>query len=151
MVSRARNRGTLLTAAAWLALGCERVDFSASLGPRGIRADGLTGQTARALVGRWFSTASAPSGAGADYTVETTWEFASDGTATRTVSVRTPVGQLIETGRTRAEWRAGAGALTLIFGPPSPLQILTVPYAIDYTIEGTILYLDGVAFLRVGP
>ena len=64
--------------------------------------------------------------------------------------MRTAQGQVIETTQSRLGWRAGRGLLTLEFGPPT-LRTLRVPYSIAYGVEGTVLYIQGVPYLRTGP
>jgi len=146
MVLRAVCGPTLLVVALALsAVGCDRVDVAASLGPGGF-AGGL-GQTADAVVGRWIRTAGVPTAGGAGYLTETAWEFRADGTATRTVITRTAFGQAVAVDRTRAAWRAGAGVLLLDLGPPS-YRRLRVPFAVEYDVSGTVLYLDGEPYVR---
>jgi len=139
----------LVIALALGAVGCERVTVAASLGPGGFA--GGRGQTADALVGRWIRTAGVPTAGGdgylTGYLTETAWEFRADGTATRTVITRTAFGQAVALDRTRAAWRAGAGVLLLDLGPPS-YRLLRVPFAIEYDIGGTLLYLDGEPYVR---
>ena len=146
MKLREMRRRMLLTASLPLALvvaGCERVDFAASLGPSG---GIVAGQGASSLVGRWFRVESG-SGFGGT-TTETSWEFAADGTAIRTITVRTPQGQVVETTKSQLGWSAGRGLLTLAFGPPT-LHTLRVPYSISYGVDGTVLFIQGVPYLRV--
>ena len=145
MTSRTMRRQTLLIASlALVAAGCERVDIAGSLGTGRVTA----GQGTGSLIGRWFRVEGA-TGFGGTVT-QTTWEFASDGTALRTITVRTAQGQVIETTQSRLGWRAGRGLLTLDFGPPTR-RTLQVPYSIAYGVEGTVLYIQGVPYLRTGP
>jgi hypothetical protein len=142
MKLRTMRRWMLLTASlALVAAGCERVDFAASLGPGGI----VAGQSASSLVGRWFRVESG-SGFGGT-TTETSWEFAANGTAIRTITVRTPQGQTLETTKSQLGWSAGRGLLTLAFGPPT-LHRLRVPYSISYGVDATVLFIQGVPYLR---
>lgn len=136
-------RQLLLTASMALAVaGCESVEIAGSLGTGGL----TRGQNASFLIGRWFRVEGA-AGFGGTVT-HTSWEFRVDGTAIRTVTVRTPEGQVIESATSQLGWRAGRGVLTLSFDQPTP-RALSVPYAIDYGVQGTVLYLQGVPYLRV--
>ena len=143
MALRTMRRQLLLTASiALAAAGCESVEIAGSLGTGGL----ARGQNAAFLVGRWFRV---ENGAGFGGTVtQTAWEFRVDGTAIRTLTVRTPEGQVLESTQSRLGWRAGRGVLTLTFEEPL-LRSLSVPYSIDYGVQGTVLYLQGVPYLRV--
>ena len=143
MTLRRMRRPLLLTASlALVAAACESVEIAGSLGTAGV----TRGQSASFLIGRWFrvETASAIGGT----VTQTSWEFRADNTAIRTVTVRTAEGQVIETTQSELGWRAGRGVLTLQFGQPV-LHTLSVPYSIDYGVQGTVLYLQGLAYLRV--
>jgi hypothetical protein len=145
MALRTMRRQLLLTASiALVAAGCESVEITGSLGTGGL----TRGQSASFLVGRWFRVESA-AGFGGTVT-QTSWEFRIDGTATRTVTVRAPEGEVLETTQSQLGWRAGRGVLTLAFDQPT-LRTLSVPYAIEFGVQGTVLYLQGVPYLRVEP
>ena len=143
MALRTMHRQLLLTASiALAAAGCESVEIAGSLGTGGL----TRGQSASFLVGRWFRV---ESGAGFGGTItQTSWEFRVDGTAIRTLTVRSPEGDVLESSQSQLGWRAGRGVLTLEFGPPT-LRALSVPYSIEYGVQGTVLYLQGVPYLRV--
>ena len=143
MALRTMRRQLLLTASIALAtLGCESVEIAGSLGTGGL----TRGQNASFLVGRWFRVES-EAGFGGTVT-HTSWEFRVDGTAVRTVNVRSPEGDVLESSQSQLGWRAGRGVLTLTFDSPVP-RALSVPYAIEYGVQGTVLYLQGVPYLRV--
>ncbi len=145
MTLRPMHRQMLLAASlALLAAGCESVEIAGSLGTGGV----TRGQSESFLVGRWFSVDNGP-GFGGTVT-QTTWEFRADGTALRTITVRTREGQVIETSQSELGWRAGRGVLTLAFGQPT-LHTLSVPYSIEYGVRATVLHLQGVAYLRADP
>lgn len=142
MTLRPMRRPLLLAASiALVAAGCESVEIAGSLGPGGV----TRGQSQSFLIGRWFSVESA-AGFGGTVT-QTSWEFRVDGTALRTITVRTSQGQVLESTTSELGWRAGRGVLTLQFGQPT-LHSISVPYSIDFGVNGTVLYLQGVAYLR---
>jgi hypothetical protein len=145
---RRQPRRALVPAALALALlsapACDDVDIAASLGaPGGTIAIG--GQTASAVIGRWLHV----EGAAADgYTTETTWTFDAGGSARRTIVTRTVLGEVVAVSETLATWSAGAGVLLIDLGAPS-FRVLRVPFSITYGVEGTVLHLDGLRYLRV--
>jgi len=146
--ARRASRRALVPAALALAIlsatACDDVDIAASLGaPGGTIAIG--GQTASALIGRWLHVEGSTANA---YTTETTWTFDAGGSARRTIVTRTVLGEVVAVSETRAGWHAGAGVVVIDLGTPS-FRILRVPYSISYGVEGTVLNLDGVRYLRV--
>ena len=140
-----RALGPALLALAVLSAGaCDKDALSASFGaPAG--GTTVSGQTASALIGRWIHVEGSASDG---YTTETTWAFDAGGTARRTVVTRTVLGEVVATGETQAEWNAGAGVLLINFGAPS-FQFLRLPFSITYGVEGTVLNLNGVRYLRI--
>ena len=143
MTLRRMRRPLLLTASlALVAAACESVEIAGSLGTGGL----ARGQSASFLVGKWFRVETEPTIGGT--VTQTSWEFRIDGTAVRTVTVRTAQGQVLETTQSELGWRAGRGVLTLRFGQPI-LHTLSVPYSIEYGVQGTVLFLQGLPYLRV--
>ena len=139
-------RALLLALVAALPAACSDSSIFVSAGAPSAGA----GQRADALVGRWFRAASADPAAGAaGAIVQTTWDFASDGTAVRTIRLVTALGQVLETSRAVARWRAGGGVLVLDFGAPS-FRVLRMTYTVDYGPNGTVLLLDGQRYLHGG-
>jgi hypothetical protein len=134
----------VLALAALSVTACDKEVLSASFGaPAG--GTTVSGQTASALIGRWIHV----EGSAADgYTTETTWAFDAGGAARRTVVTRTVLGEVVAVSETQAEWSAGAGVLLINLGAPS-FRLLRVPFSISYGVEGTVLDLDGVRYLRV--
>jgi hypothetical protein len=126
-------------------VACDRLDVAASLGPGGQFTNGPLGQRPEALVGRWSHIETTPDGG---VVRQTSWEFAGDGTAARTITARTALGATLDSGVVEATWIATPGVLTLRFGAPS-FSILRVSYVIDYGVATTTLFLDGVPYERV--
>jgi len=127
------------------ATACDDVEVAASLGaPRG-GTIASSGQTASALIGRWFHVDGSTDNG---YTTETTWTFEAGGSARRTVVTRTVLGEVVATSDTHAGWNAAAGVVLIDLGGPS-FRTLRVPFSITYGVEGTVLHLDGVRYLRV--
>ena len=126
-------------------LGCDDVTVAASLGAPRDGAIGLSGQTASAVIGSWIHVEGSASDG---YTTETTWTFDEGGSAQRRVVTRTVLGEVVAVSETLAGWNAGAGVLIIDLGAPS-FRILRVPFSITYGVEGTVLHLDGVRYLRV--
>jgi len=143
---RRTRRAVVPAALALAALSCDDFEVAASLGTSN-GAIGVGGQTASALIGRWLH---ADGGAVGGYTTETSWLFEEGGVATRTIVTRTALGEVVGVSETRVGWRAGVGVLLLDLGPPS-FGVLRVPYSISYGVNGTVLLLDGISYLRLDP
>jgi hypothetical protein len=137
--------GVAVAAAVLSTAACGDANWAASFGPGGVQI-GVSTQPGNAVLGRWFRVDGAPGTTSS----ETTWDFRSDGTASRTIVTRTANGDAIATGVQTFRWSAGAGVIVLDFGPPS-FQVQRVPFSIDYGVNATVLTLDGVQYNRLGP
>jgi hypothetical protein len=136
----------LPVALALLAPACSG-DFAASLGPNSTDSSTLFALTPDALIGRW-SHVETSDGVGGSVVTQITWDFASGGVATRTITTLTAFGTVLSTSTDQATWSVSVGVLLLDFGRPS-VGIVRIPYTIDFGVQTTTLLLDGVLYQQV--
>jgi hypothetical protein len=103
-----------------------------------------------ALLGRWRRVRVFTANDGTTHTSETTWAFAGDGSALRTVVSRNVSFNLADGASTSAFWRTEPGVLVVTFRPPEG-GVTRFAYVVDRSAYGDVLYLAGEPFARVGP
>jgi hypothetical protein len=98
----------------------------------------------QSLVGTWRHTFEFFDDFGFANSTETTWRFAADGTAERSIVARNLTAGLADTLLTTARWTASDDTLTIEFTAPSPG---TVDFSVS--VQGNQLTLAGEAYTRV--
>ncbi|HSA57380.1 MAG TPA: hypothetical protein VLE53_16840 [Gemmatimonadaceae bacterium] len=135
--------------AALLALGLASCDGLGPVGPEPnqLAAVGGTDTSADpnvALVGTWHRTVLFVDEFGNSRAIETTWRFAGDGSAVRTIVTTNLTLQTSEVEVVQARWRIQEGAIVLEFTDP-----LSAPIFVDFVIIGDELILGGELFTRI--
>jgi hypothetical protein len=102
-----------------------------------------------ALVGRWRRAVAVAAGYATAGSSETTWTFAADGSALRSVVTRDPALGLVDSYTVAASWRADGRTVLIALRSPE-LGPARFTYAVVRTTSGDVLYLDGQGFQRVG-
>lgn len=136
---------TLLLCAALAACGGPADDYGRRLptAPGGISGTSQSAQS-RVLLGRWRRILLFIGASGDAQASETTWEFRSDGTATRTV-VATNISQgFSDTLIANARWSVNGSTVTISFVPPDSGIV-----QFSFIIDGSALTLDGRDFSRI--
>lgn len=147
MPSRLVRWTTVFCVALALLLAACSGDVAASLGPGGTFNGNAFALTPDALIGQWTNITNDVRNVG--LVTQTTWTFQSGGAATRTITTLTSLGSVLSTTSVQAKWTLGVGVLLLDFGAPSFI-ILRVPYTIQFGVQSTTLFLDGVPYQRIG-
>ena len=133
-----------------VALGCSGDTVGLSVGPTGV--SGGTGGTSSAgdlaLLGSWRRTLVFSDAFGITRTSETTWTFASQGTAARIVVATNLVDGASDALVTLAHWRTQGRSVVIDFLAPDTGQA-TFEWRIERDVLGDILFLDATAFRRV--
>lgn len=137
-------------AAALLVLGLAACDGLGPVGPEdrliGAGGGADTGDNVNdALVGNWRRTFFFVDDFGFSHAVETTWQFAGDGTAVRTIITTNITLQVSDVTVTVARWRIQSGSLVLEFQSPDSGQVI-----LEFVIVGDELTLAGEIYSRVG-
>lgn len=98
-----------------------------------------------ALIGNWRRTFVFVDEFGFAHAIETTWQFAGDGTAVRTIVTSNLTLQVSDVIVTVARWRVQGGSIVLEFQSPDTGQVI-----LDFVIVGNELTLAGEIYSRVG-
>ena len=148
---KAPARSLTRAAAALLVLGFAACDGLGPVGPErrqigtvGSGAD-TGGNANTALVGSWRRTFFFVDEFGFSHAIETTWQFAGDGTAVRTTITTNLTLQVSDVTVTIARWRIQGGSIVLEFTSPDSGQVI-----LDFVIVGDELTLAGEIYSRVG-
>ena len=134
-----------------LTLALVACDGLGPVGPRDrlIGAGGSSTETGGAiddaLVGNWRRTFLFVDEFGFSHSIETTWQFAGDGTAVRTVVTTNLTLQVSDVTVTVARWRIEGTSIVLDFQSPDTGQVI-----LDFVIVGNQLTLAGEVYTRVG-
>lgn len=148
---KAPARSIARAAAVLLVLGLAACDGLGPVGPedRPIGAVGGGADTGDnvndALVGNWRRTFFFVDEFGFSHAIETTWQFAGDGTAVRTIVTSNLTLQISDVTVTVARWRIQGGSIVLEFQSPDTGQVI-----LDFVIVGDELTLAGEIYSRVG-
>jgi hypothetical protein len=137
-------RGTCATALILSAMACG--DFQARLGP-GISVgfgDNSTSQHG-AIAGVWTRVVVLSDHAGNVHSSRTTWEFRSDGSATRTLVTQNVTAGISDVLLAYATWHTEGSTLVITFRAPDSG---TSRFA--FAVFGNVLSLDGRDFVRIG-
>jgi len=135
--------------AALLALGLASCDGLGPVGPEQNQFATVGGTTTSAdpnvaLVGTWRRTVIFVDEFGDSRSIETTWQFAGDGSAARTIVTTNLTLQTSEVVVTRARWRIQESSIVLEFTDP-----LSAPILVDFLILDDELILGGELFTRI--
>ncbi len=95
------------------------------------------------VVGTWTRSVSFVDEFGATKTTETTWVFNADGSATRTITVRSSAAGPTTTTESTARWQVQADQVAIDFVTPSPARV-----TLQFSRVGDSLILGGETFLR---
>jgi hypothetical protein len=147
------DRGALARVAASIALiifiplvaACNG-DVEMRIGP-GIQIGTGTGSHfhQNSLVGLWTRVVVITDGAGNAHSSRTTWEFRSDGSATRTVVTQNLTSGISDVISVNAIWRTDGSTLVITFRPPDSG---TTRFA--FSLFRDVLTLNGHDFVRIG-
>jgi hypothetical protein len=123
---------------------CNNVDMR--FGP-GVQIGTQTGSGAQhnAVVGVWTRVVVLTDNAGNAHSSRTTWEFRSDGSATRTLVTQNLSAGLTDVLSAIATWRTEGSALVITFRPPD-----SGTSRFGFSVFGNVLTLDGRDFVRIG-
>jgi hypothetical protein len=124
-------------------LACD--DVSARLGPGINIGTGGSGSGRHALVGLWTRVVVLTDNFGDTHSSRTTWEFRSDGSATRTVVAQNLSLGVSDVIIARATWRTEGSTLVITFQPPD-----AGTSRFFFAIFSDVLTLDGRDFVRIG-
>jgi hypothetical protein len=143
-----RARCPLATIGVVLALGMLTVgcnDFEMRLGP-GIHIGTGTGSRSHhhAILGLWTRVAVITDNAGNAHSSRTTWEFRSDGSATRTVVTQNLSAGISDVISANASWQTEGSTLVVSFRAPD-----SGTSRFSYFVSGNVLSLDGRDFVRI--
>jgi hypothetical protein len=124
--------------------GC---DSPGLFGPPGRQVASFGGGTsaATALTGTWRHALFFFDDFGFANSTETTWQFASDGTAVRTIITRNITLGASDVAITVARWRVSGTRIIIDFVSPT-----TGTVELDFSISGNQLLLSGQTFERAG-
>ncbi|MGH7696228.1 MAG: hypothetical protein ACRENH_14680 [Gemmatimonadaceae bacterium] len=95
------------------------------------------------VVGTWTRSVSFVDEFGATKTTETTWVFNADGSATRTITVRSSASGPNTTTESTARWQVQGDQVAIDFVTPSPARV-----TLQFSRVGDSLILGGETFLR---
>ncbi|GLC24053.1 hypothetical protein [Roseisolibacter agri] len=143
----------LLTLAATLAACDDSTSIDAVLAPSALSGSGTggtgggltiaVGRGQAPLVGSWTRIANE-----GGVLSEQTWTFASDGSGTRSTTVRTQLGVPLTVEQQAFAWDAGGGVLLLRFDRTGVASTVRASYAVLVGVTGTVLRLDGRDYVR---
>lgn len=144
---RARVRITRHVAIAALALaGLACDDVHARLGPGISIGSGTNTSTQHsALVGLWTRVVVLTDNQGNEHSSRTTWEFRSDGSATRTVVTHNLSAGITDVLTSNATWHTEGSTVVITFRPPD-----SGTSRFSFTVFGNVLTLDSRDFVRIG-
>jgi hypothetical protein len=95
------------------------------------------------VVGTWTRSVSFVDEFGATKTTETTWVFSADGSATRTVTVRSSAAGPATTTESTARWQVQGDQVAIDFVTPNAARV-----TLQFSRVGDSLILGGETFLR---
>ena len=121
---------------------CNDVDMR--IGP-GIQIGTGTGSHHNAVVGVWTRVVVLADNQGNTHSSRTTWEFRSDGSATRTLITQNVSAGISDVLTANASWRTEGSTLVIAFRAPD-----TGTSRFGFSLFGNVLTLDGRDFVRVG-
>ena len=124
--------------------GCNNVDMR--VGP-GIQIGTGTGSGSRqnAIVGIWTRVVVITDNAGNAHSSRTTWEFRSDGSATRTLITQNLSAGISDVLTATASWHTEGSTLVITFRAPD-----SGTSRFSFSVFSNVLTLDGRDFVRVG-
>jgi hypothetical protein len=102
-----------------------------------------------ALLGRWRRAVVFSGADGSVNSSETTWTFAGDGSALRTVVARNVTSGYADAVSASASWRTEGGTVVITYRPPD-FGTARFAYSLDRTGGRDVLYLGSQAYARVG-
>lgn len=133
-----------MAVAALALLACN--DVSMRVGPGiNIGTGGGSGSGQHALLGLWTRVVVITDNFGDTHSSRTTWEFRSDGSATRTVVAQNLSLGVSDVITARATWRTEGSTLVISFQPPD-----SGTSRFSFAIFSDVLTLDGRDFVRIG-
>ena len=143
-VARGRVATLALTAAALWLSACNDVEMR--IGP-GIQIGTNTGSGfhQNSLVGLWTRVVVITDNAGTAHSSRTTWEFRSDGSATRTLITQNLGAGISDIITANATWHTEGSTLVIIFRPPD-----SGTSRFSFQVFSNVLTLDGRDFVRIG-
>lgn len=122
---------------------CNDVDMR--LGP-GININtGGSGSRQQALVGLWTRVVVVTDNFGDTHSSRTTWDFRSDGSATRTVIAQNLSLGISDVITAQAAWHVEGSTLVITFRPPD-----SGTSRFSFALFSDVLTLDGRDFVRIG-
>lgn len=125
-------------------LACDNVN--ARLGPGISIGSGTNTSTQHsALVGLWTRVVVLTDNQGNEHSSRTTWEFRSDGSATRTVVTHNLSAGITDVLTSNATWHTEGSTIVITFRPPD-----SGTSRFSFTVFGNVLTLDGRDFVRIG-
>jgi hypothetical protein len=148
--ARRRSRARLaalsvaLTAATLAVGACNNVDMRFGPGIQIGTGTGTGGQQ-KALVGIWTRVVVITDNDGNAHSSRTTWEFRSDGSATRTLITQNLSAGVSDVLSANATWRTEGSTLVIAFRPPD-----SGTSRFGFSVFSNVLTLDGRDFVRVG-
>jgi hypothetical protein len=150
---RIARRAAVLAAAATLGACSGELTGIAGSTTTALTAGGSTSRAGvrldPALIGRWHRAVVFASYDGSTNSSETTWSFAGDGSALRTVISRNLTFGLADAVSDPALWRVEGGTVVIDFGPlgSAPARFA---YYVERRAGGELLSLGGQRYTRVG-
>ncbi|HJU69581.1 MAG TPA: hypothetical protein VJ650_15175 [Gemmatimonadaceae bacterium] len=114
------------------------------IGP-GIHIGTGTGSHQNAIVGIWTRVVVITDNHGDAHSSRTTWEFRSDGTATRTLITQNVSAGMSDVLTANAFWRTEGATLVITFRSPD-----SGTSRFGFSVFGNVLSLDGRDFVRIG-
>ena len=121
---------------------CNNVDMR--IGP-GIQIETGTSSHQNAIVGVWTRVVVITDNQGNAHSSRTTWEFRSDGSATRTLITQNVSAGISDVLTANAFWRTEGSTLVITFRAPD-----SGTSRFGFSVFGNVLSLDGRDFVRVG-
>ena len=121
---------------------CNNVDMR--FGP-GVHIGTGTGSHHNAIVGIWTRVIVIADNEGTAHSSRTTWEFRSDGSATRTLITQNVSAGISDVLTANASWRTEGSTLVVTFRSPD-----SGTSRFGFSVFGNVLSLDGRDFVRVG-
>lgn len=121
---------------------CNNVDMR--IGP-GVHIGTGTGSHHGAIVGVWTRVVVVTDNAGNAHSSRTTWEFRSDGSATRTLITQNVSAGISDVLTANASWRTEGSTLVITFHAPD-----SGTSRFGFSVFANVLSLDGRDFVRIG-
>jgi hypothetical protein len=121
-------------------------NFDMRIGP-GVQIGTGTGTGAHhnAVVGVWTRVVVITDTEGSTHSSRTTWEFRSDGSASRTLTTQNVSAGIVDVLSANASWHTEGSTLVITFRPPD-----SGTSRFRFSIFGNVLTLDGRDFVRIG-